>query len=711
MGTTTPFNSRPGSFTISNEAPTIYMEDTNGSGDKVGQILYQNAELSYSTGSRNGTGTSSSTEHFRITSAGRVGIGTTSPGVTLDVNSSTQTTLLKLTSTAGTSSAITFANTGSNDSIAISAESDDLKLRTDDGNILFALAENSEKMRLNINGNLGLGTTIPSATSGSSYKQFFVNTGGALVDSGGSGPATMLLNNSYIGSGNNNYATVTQKASRITMTSGRIDFATVGSVSADAQQTFTERMRITDGGNVGIGDSAPIAKLQVTTANSGVSPHALADELFIENSGDVGITLGSSTSGTGNIMFGDSGDPNRGRIRYHQSTDKMEFGTAGGNDKMVITSAGDLLVGTTSTNPGIGNANTGFSVTKAGGQVGNIAISQNGNYSANFNRNTSDGTIVQFSKQGTAVGVIGTQNWGIGTASPSAQLHIVGDDATDQVIIENTESGSASAPDLVLFRNSASPADNDVLGRIDFRGDNSAGSAVDYMIMYATASDITNGTEDVRLIFEGKKAGSNTKLLTIGEDEVIVNDDSADVDFRVESNNISNMFLVDGGTDKIFINTSSTISGSSAYLQIKNTYTRTGMSLESNNTAAHHSITFHNPNGQVGSINTSGSSTVYNTSSDYRLKENVNYDFDATTRLKQLRPARFNFIADADTTVDGFIAHEVSSVVPEAISGEKDAVDEDGTPEYQGIDQSKLVPLLVKTIQELEARITTLENA
>jgi len=114
-------------------------------------------------------------------------------------------------------------------------------------------------------------------------------------------------------------------------------------------------------------------------------------------------------------------------------------------------------------------------------------------------------------------------------------------------------------------------------------------------------------------------------------------------------------------------------------------------------------------NSDVGSISVTSSSTAFNTSSDYRLKENVSYDFDATTRLKQLKPARFNFIADADKTVDGFIAHEVSTVVPEAISGEKDAVNEDGTPDYQGIDQSKLVPLLVKTIQELEARITTLE--
>jgi len=82
----------------------------------------------------------------------------------------------------------------------------------------------------------------------------------------------------------------------------------------------------------------------------------------------------------------------------------------------------------------------------------------------------------------------------------------------------------------------------------------------------------------------------------------------------------------------------------------------------------------------------------------------------ATERLKQLNPSRFNFIADADVTVDGFLAHEVQDIVPEAITGTKDAVDDDGNAVYQGIDQSKLVPLLVATIQELEARITELEN-
>jgi hypothetical protein len=68
-----------------------------------------------------------------------------------------------------------------------------------------------------------------------------------------------------------------------------------------------------------------------------------------------------------------------------------------------------------------------------------------------------------------------------------------------------------------------------------------------------------------------------------------------------------------------------------------------------------------------------GGQILFLTGVDYRLKENVITDWDATTRLKQLKPSRFNFIADADTTVDGFLAHEVQEIVPEAISGTKDA--------------------------------------
>ena len=114
----------------------------------------------------------------------------------------------------------------------------------------------------------------------------------------------------------------------------------------------------------------------------------------------------------------------------------------------------------------------------------------------------------------------------------------------------------------------------------------------------------------------------------------------------------------------------------------------------------------------VGSISTANSSTAYNTSSDYRMKENVVTLTGATARLKQLKPYRFNFKEQwgpADDVKDGFLAHEVAEVVPQAVHGEKDAVDEDGNPDMQGVDTSHLVPLLVATIQELEERITALE--
>ena len=121
-------------------------------------------------------------------------------------------------------------------------------------------------------------------------------------------------------------------------------------------------------------------------------------------------------------------------------------------------------------------------------------------------------------------------------------------------------------------------------------------------------------------------------------------------------------------------------------------------------------INFSQAGTQIGAIYASGGTSIsYNTSSDHRLKENVVDLTGATARLKQLNPKRFNFIANPSVTVDGFLAHEAQTVVPEAVTGSHNEVDDDGNPKYQGIDQAKLVPLLVATIQELEARIATLE--
>ena len=119
-------------------------------------------------------------------------------------------------------------------------------------------------------------------------------------------------------------------------------------------------------------------------------------------------------------------------------------------------------------------------------------------------------------------------------------------------------------------------------------------------------------------------------------------------------------------------------------------------------TSANYIQRFYNSNGLVGSIMVNGSSTTYNTSSDYRLKENQVAISDGITRLKTLKPYRFNFKTDSSKTVDGFFAHEVTAV-PEAIAGEKD-----GT-EMQSIDHSKLVPLITAALQEAITEIETLK--
>jgi len=122
---------------------------------------------------------------------------------------------------------------------------------------------------------------------------------------------------------------------------------------------------------------------------------------------------------------------------------------------------------------------------------------------------------------------------------------------------------------------------------------------------------------------------------------------------------------------------------------------------------------FKQANGTVrGQITNNIYGTQYTTSSDYRLKENVQPLSSSTSRTLALKPCTFEWIDDADNnSIEGFLAHEVAAIVPEAVVGTKDALDADGNPEYQTIDQSKLIPILVKTIQELEARITALESA
>ena len=284
---------------------------------------------------------------------------------------------------------------------------------------------------------------------------------------------------------------------------------------------------------------------------------------------------------------------------------------------------------------------------------------------------------------------------GSGNITLSNALVVNSGITVDNITIDGTEIDLSSG-DLTI----------DVAGDIILDADggdvkiNDGGSARFHILTSATETQLFNQQQDADIVFKGDDGGSAIEAMRIDMSE--------------------NGQIIVGGTttggDQMKINNK----GSGFTLNLNNESQSDIILITAQSgtgTVKHHQL--NNSNGLVGQITTSGSSTTYSTSSDYRIKENVNYDFDATTRLKQLKPARFNFIADeTNTLIDGFIAHEVANIVPEAVIGEKDAtekyIDDNGDEKTrivpQGLDASKLVPLLVKTIQELEVRISTLES-
>ena len=273
---------------------------------------------------------------------------------------------------------------------------------------------------------------------------------------------------------------------------------------------------------------------------------------------------------------------------------------------------------------------------------------------------------------------------GIGGAAPIRKLDIIGASGAGSTLLLHMDADTANGETRLEFKADSTNDDRRIKGAILFRRDDpgTRGTGALHICVNGVNSDTNVGISDSKMKFDAGGEISITKGRT---------------NFSAEEESLSpgshNGHMID-------------INGQSA------------SGRAATNAQTHRS--FLNPNGTVGTITTNGSATAYNTSSDYRLKENVVTDWDGTTLLKQLKPSKFNFKADTDTTVQGFLAHEVSSIVPEAVSGEKDAVytaEEvvkglavEGQPKYQGIDQAKLVPLLVKTVQELEARIATLEG-
>ena len=416
-------------------------------------------------------------------------------------------------------------------------------------------------------------------------------------------------------------------------------------------------------------------------------------------------------------------------------------------------------------------------------------------------------------------------------------------DNTTQLTLQSTDADADLGPILDLFRDGGSPADSDFIGQVRFQAKDDGGNVHQYAKILGQISDVTGGTEDGTLGIRTILAGTDTRRIDLTPTETVINEDSKDLDFRVESDGNANMLFVDGENDIVGIgrtpanstvldvegDSSSTLrglsirngnTGSGAAVSLIFSLNRTGSDVDftaasitahkvsswtttaatvdsymtfstiNNETTAEkmrldkdgnlligttdsivyaegasgnsglvlvggsgyysaarknaptaflnrqasdgNIVEFYRDGVLKGDISISSSAVAYNSSSDYRLKENVTDISDGITRLKQLAPKRFNFIGEPDKTVDGFLAHEAQTVIPEAITGTKDGVevwkeheelpegvsvgdnklDDDGNtiPVYQGIDQSKLVPLLTAALQEAIAKIETLET-
>jgi hypothetical protein len=174
-----------------------------------------------------------------------------------------------------------------------------------------------------------------------------------------------------------------------------------------------------------------------------------------------------------------------------------------------------------------------------------------------------------------------------------------------------------------------------------------------------------------------------------------------DSDFRVESDTNTHALFVDAGNSYVNLNSSATPDASVAGFMFTadQLYTSAGAA-----TTLNYQVRFYNGNGLVGAITTDGSATAYLTSSDQRLKENIADADDAGSKIDAIQVRKYDWKADGSHQDYGMVAQELQLVAPEAVSGDADS------EEMMGVDYSKLVPMLIKEIQSLRARVADLES-
>ena len=583
----------------------------------------------------------------------------------------------------------------------------------------------SEVLRIDSSGNVGVGTSSPSALIHANLAA----ENGSIAQFGLSGQTN---NQSFIIKADDSDSLFTFRFGSSNSTYPAVRF----NMGADA-----EAMRIDSSGNVGIGTTSPDGKLSVTgniVCNSG---NIRCNGSFIS---DVDLTFNADdNNNAGNsIIFKESG-----------------------SEKMRITSAGNVGIGTTSPSQKL-EIDGSLSLKGANRQIiimGSGTCDHRINSPAGSNdlvfdvNKDSENVTANFVFRGSQSGggtntelmkIVNKQlHFGNGAINhskcdiggidvSSGRLSIVmggttavgnGDTRTDssqkEARLAVPHYTLAEEPSILLcgFNSSSGNA-------IHVGGGTSLGNNATEISFHCASNTTTTGSNIVLSLTPSAittaaagviRTQSSAGSLTLfggntnhgGEIVLAGGNSSSNIIFKAQAGTGSPAERMRLASDGDFlIGTTSGISGGVAGAEFhaaNNSELRCGTTGTGNSTQ----IRFYNNNGEVGAIRTNGSATVYHTSSDYRRKENAVAISDGITRLKTLKPYRFNFKADSSTILDGFFAHEVSPVVPEAISGTKDEVDSNGNPVYQGIDQSKLVPLLVAAVKELITKVETLEAA
>ena len=510
----------------------------------------------------------------------------------------------------------------------------------------------------------------------------------------------------------------------------------------------SDRMTITSDGNVGIGTSSPSSKLDIVHNNN--------NPLRLENSTGVNVKIQLEDNAT-----------RQGEIALNTGSFTFSSGTGSVTERMRIDSSGNVGIGTSNATPSNGEGmclSSGSTITRldirnstTGDATGDgTSLQLNGNDFTIENReagyvafSTSLTERMRIDSSGNLL--VGTTSSLVWNGSPSKK-YIFGGGSGNTIVSMHSNTTTAGQGVVLEGLSTSTVSFSKALGSIAFLRENTSTTNLRSFTAFYTNYDGTP-YERMRIDSSGNVGIGNTSsgyVFTSGETRLAVGDGSEHAAIQIYSGTAkwgglefaddatngtgqgrigyyhpsnymqfdtsgSERMRLDSSGNLLVAKTSSNIalagfqvsSAGQTDITVDNSECM-NINRESSDGSA---VRFRKDNSVVGSISVTASSTAYNTSSDHRLKENVVDLTGATIRLKQLEPKRFNFIADADTTVDGFLAHEVQTVVPEAITGTHNEVDDDGNPVYQGIDQSKLVPLLVATIKELEARITALENA